>query len=161
MELKAGVSICPLFAYSLIYKYENLTLTLDCYAVADTDMFTAAKKVHIDRNLWDEDEVDKYIKEISPATASWDASQVLRFGICGADDELLIPKDMLGAPIRAQGGGPLGLYVHCYGSLKALKAAMDKENLGKAPTVDYTTFNKEQKAARKLKTREDRTCQIQ
>lgn len=142
----------------------NMTSISDCYVLANTALFTAAKKAYIDENLFDETAVENYIKEISGVTASWDASKVLRFGECGNDSELLIPSAMLGAPKPGEGaGGPLGLEVHCYSSIANMKAAMNKAGYGMAPPVDYAAFQMVRKAAPKLKARigEPATCGMQ
>lgn len=76
-----------------------------------------------------------------PSAATWDTTEVLRFGECHPVNELLIPVHMLGGSIREKGPGPLELETHCYSSLKNLQAAMKNKDLGQAPTVNFATFS--------------------
>jgi hypothetical protein len=88
---------------------------------------------------WSEANTDAAIKAI-PAAASWDASEVLRFGKCGNINELLIPEQMLGGSTQKQGPGPLKLAAHCYSSVANMKKAMQGAGLGQAPAVNFASF---------------------
>ena len=113
----------------------------------------AAHKAQIDEISYDEAKVEAYIKSINDETKEWDASKVLRIGMCGNDAELLLPKAMLGGPMPSKGNGPLRLKVECFSTEKKLRAGMAKAGRGDAPMVDYDTFNPAKKAAHKLKGR--------
>jgi len=121
---------------------DRLTPNTDCYVTADPVAFAAAKKVHLPnpKGEWSEENTVEAIKAI-PSAASWDANEVLRFGLCDPVNELLIPKHMLGQPTKKGGPGPLGLATHCYKSVKVLKEIMKGEGYGEAPAVDFTKFS--------------------
>ena len=109
----------------------------------------AAKKVYFPIIPWSKAEAIKYIRGISDETNMWDTNRVLRFGVCGADDELLLPQHMVGLSTKVGGPGLLELEVHCYSSIKSIKAAMKKDGWGDAPKVNYEAFSPTKKAATK------------
>lgn len=73
--------------------------------------------------------------------------------VCGDDDELLIPKAMLGSTTKGGGGGPLGLMTRCFASIDDMKKSMARAGFGEAPPVDYGSFSPVRKAATKLRIR--------